>query len=175
MSNEELSKELEEFTQFDDFKGKLKVEFMGMSVKFKFVGKPAINNAQTIGRIGMEPEQGLQTVIFYSKDEDGLEIITTSGDPGGEVTTDKQSIVMLNASATPVEIYQKHKEIVQGKALEILEKFEKKAKKIPKNMMKTFTKQMQELGDVMGEMKDMDKLIDAVGEAFKDPEEGDQN
>ena len=168
MSKEEFSKELEEFIPLEEFKGKLKVEFMGMKVKVKFVGTPAINKDQTIGKIGMAPEQGSQTVIFYSKEEDNGEIITTSGDNEGEVSTKTQTIVMLNSSATLAEIYQKHLSLIQGRTLETLEQFHKTAKKIPEDMMKIFMKQMNELGELISE--GMDKLVDGVEDVFKDPQ-----
>ena len=111
----------EEFIPLEEFKGKLKVEFMGMKVKVKFMGSPAINKDQTIGKIGMAPEQGAQTVIFYSKEEDNGEIITTSGDNEGEVSTKTQTIVMLNSSATLAEIYQKHLSLIQDRVLSLPE------------------------------------------------------
>ena len=73
---------------------------------------------------------------------------------------------MLKSSATLEEIYQKHLSLIQGKKLKSLEKFQKKAKKIPEDMMKIFMKQMNELGDMIG--KGMDALADGLEEAFKD-------
>lgn len=169
MSKEELSKQLEDFIPLEEFEGKLKVEFMGMKVKVKYVGRPAINKDQTIGKIGMEPEQGLQTVIFYSEDASNGEIITTSGDNEGEASTDKQTIVMLNSAATPEEIFQKHLSLTQGKTLEPLKKFQKKAKKIPEDMMKLFMKQMNEIGELIGET--MGKLVDGAEDIFKDSQD----
>lgn len=166
MTQEELSKELENFSPLEKFDGKLKMEFMGMKVKVKYEGTSAINKDQTIGKIGMAPEQGMQTVIFYSKDKNNGEIITTSGENDGENLTEKQIIVMLNSSATPLEIYQKHLSLIQGRTLEPLIKFQKKAKKIPEDMMKEFMKQMNELGGLVREMTGT--LAEGMKDAFKE-------
>ncbi len=156
MSKEEVSKELEDFSPLEKFEGNLKMEFMGMKVKVKYVGTPAMNKAQTIGKIGMAPEQGLQSVIFYSRDESNVEIITTqSGDKEGEASTDKLIFASLSSSATPVDIYQKHLSLIQGKTLKKLDKFQKQAKKIPEDMMKIFMKEMNEIGGLISKITDI--------------------
>ncbi len=168
MAKEELSKELEEFIPLEKYEGQLKMEFMGIKVKVKYAGTPAINKDQTIGKIGMAPEQGLQTAIFYSKDEDNGEIITTSGEKDGETSTNKQVISVLNSSATPVEIYQKHRSVIQGRTLKKLEKFHKQAKKVPEDLMKTFMKQMNEIGELISKITDGNALAEGVKDIFKD-------
>ena len=168
MSKEEFSKELEEFIPLKEFKGKIKVELMGMKVKVKFVGIPAINKDQTIGKIGLAPEQGSKSVIFYSKEVGNGEIITSSMENEGEISTETQTIVMLKSSATPAEIYQKHLSLIHGKTLESLENFQKKAKKIREDMMKIFMKQMNELGKIFTDS--MAKLVDGVEDALKNPQ-----
>jgi hypothetical protein len=155
MSKEERSKELEEFMPLEKFEGNLKMDFMGMKVKVKYVGTPAINKAQTIGKIGMAPEQGEKSVIFYSRDESNVEIITTqSGDKEGEASTDKLIFASLSSSATPIDLYQKHLSLIQGKTLKKLDKFQKQAKKIPEDMMKIFMKEMNEIGDLFSKLTD---------------------
>ena len=158
MSKEERSKELEEFMPLEKFEGNLKMEFMGMKVKVKYVGTPAINKAQNIGKIEIAPEQGEQSVIFYSRDEDNIEIITTqSGDKEGESSTDKLIFASLSSSATPVDIYQKHLSLIQGKMLKKLDKFQKQAKKIPEDMMKIFMKEMNDIGGLIRKITDIGK------------------
>ncbi len=120
----------EDFTPLEEYNGKLKVDFMGMKVTMKYVGSTAINKEQTIGKIGIAPEQALKTTIFYSIDQEDKEIITTSGENEGQSSSDKKDIVMLNASASTENIYQKHLSRIQGKTIKKLEKFAKKAKKI---------------------------------------------
>jgi len=160
MSKEERSKELEEFMPLEKFEGNLKMEFMGMKVKVKYVGIPAINKAQNIGKIGITPEQGEKNVIFYSRDESNVEIITTqSGDKEGEASTDKLIFASLSSSAAPVDIYQKHLALIQGKTLKKLDKFQKQAKKIPEDMMKIFMKEMNEIGGLISKITDIGKEL----------------
>ena len=160
MSKEERSKELEEFMPLEKFEGNLKMEFMGMKVKVKYVGIPAINKAQNIGKIGITPEQGEKSVIFYSRDESNVEIITTqSGDKEGEASTDKLIFASLSSSAAPVDIYQKHLFLIQGKTLKKLDKFQKQAKKIPEDMMKIFMKEMNEIGGLISKITDIGKEL----------------
>ena len=156
MSKEERSKDLEDFIPLEKFEDHLKMEFMGMKVKVKYVGTPAINKAQTIGKIGIVPEQGEQSVTFYSRDERNVEIITTqSGDKEGEASTDKLIFASLSSSAAPVDIYQKHLSLIQGKTLKKLDKFQKQAKKIPNDMIKLFVKQMSEIGNAISKITDI--------------------
>ncbi len=156
----------EDFTPLEEYNGKLKVDFMGMKVTMKYGGSTAINKEQTIGKIGIAPEQALQTTIFYSIDQDEKEIITTSGENEGQSSTDKQDIVMLNASASTENIYQKHLSRIQEKTLKKLEKFAKKAKKIPEDMMNAFMKEMNEIG------KGVQALAEGVKDVFKDAQDG---
>ncbi len=158
-----------EFSPLEEYNGKLKLEFMGMKVTVKYVGSVAINKEQTIGKIGIVPEQGLQTTIFYSIDQVGKEIMTTSGENEGQSSTDKQDIVMLNASASLEDIYQKHLSQIQGKTLKKLEKFAKNAKKIPDEMMKNFMKEMNEIGNAIGKVGE--GFAEGVQGIFKDSQD----
>ncbi len=155
-----------EFSPLEEYNGKLKLEFMGMKVTVKYVGSVAINKEQTIGKIGIAPEQRLKTTIFYSIDQGGKEIMTTSGENEGQSSTDKQDIVMLNSTASLEDIYQKHLSQIQGKTLKNLEKFAKNAKKIPDEMMKNFMKEMNEIG------KGVQGLAEGVKDIFKDAQDG---